>query len=159
MPQHGFDLVTMYDFIEHPLFPLRAFAKAAELLSPGGLLAIYTPNATFAKQDKEPVCFRTDLEHMQYLTIQSCRHLANAARMQIAHIENVGFPRLEKLASGSTVSVRKRSFASGGSTVVKNIFRELPVFKFLNGIRKSMWAIPPDIRQGRYCLFCVFRKA
>jgi SAM-dependent methyltransferase len=41
---HRFDLVTMRMVAEHIVDPDRSIAKVAELLKPGGLLVIYTPN-------------------------------------------------------------------------------------------------------------------
>ncbi len=39
-----FDLITMFDLIEHPRDPARVLAKAARMLRPGGYLLISTPD-------------------------------------------------------------------------------------------------------------------
>lgn len=41
----GFDLVTMWDYIEHTLDPAAELRRASELLRPGGLLALSTGDA------------------------------------------------------------------------------------------------------------------
>ncbi|MCC6545795.1 methyltransferase domain-containing protein [Candidatus Sumerlaeota bacterium] len=41
----GFDVITMFDFIEHVRDPESVLRKAMELLSPGGKILICTPNA------------------------------------------------------------------------------------------------------------------
>ncbi len=156
-PQERFDLITMYDFIEHPIMPMPAFQKACGLLNPGGLLAIYTPNATFIDHEKEPICFRIDLEHMQYLTIRSCHYLANSSRLEIVHLESLGFPILPSFPKKPSLSASLTNYLLNYSTMIKNVFRLLPAFKRMNQIRKAVWAMPPDIRQGSYCLFCVFK--
>lgn len=41
----SFDAVTMWDYIEHSIDPARDFAKAAEVLKPGGMLMLSTGDA------------------------------------------------------------------------------------------------------------------
>ncbi len=43
-PNHTFDVVTMWDVIEHVHDPLGTLQQVARLLKPGGLLVIRTPN-------------------------------------------------------------------------------------------------------------------
>jgi 2-polyprenyl-3-methyl-5-hydroxy-6-metoxy-1,4-benzoquinol methylase len=53
MPERvGYDLLTMYDIIEHPLDPLAFLRKAHRLLRPGGVLAVDTPNATYVGRNR-----------------------------------------------------------------------------------------------------------
>ena len=47
-PAGSFDMLTMWDVIEHLPDPMAALKKAATLLRPGGLLAIVTPDARSA---------------------------------------------------------------------------------------------------------------
>jgi SAM-dependent methyltransferase len=42
----SFDVVTMWDYLEHSIDPRNDLAKAAHLLSPGGMLAISTGDAS-----------------------------------------------------------------------------------------------------------------
>ncbi len=44
-PQHGFDVVTMIELLEHMPNPQQVLAEAAHWLRPGGLLYLTTPNA------------------------------------------------------------------------------------------------------------------
>jgi len=44
-PAHAFDLVTMWDVLEHTLDPRKAIVAAARLLRPGGILAITVPDS------------------------------------------------------------------------------------------------------------------
>jgi SAM-dependent methyltransferase len=45
LPPHTFDVVTMWDVIEHVPDPLGALQAVARLLEPGGVLLLSTPNA------------------------------------------------------------------------------------------------------------------
>lgn len=45
LPAASFDVVTMWDVIEHLSDPARALAESFRLLSPGGLLAVHTMDA------------------------------------------------------------------------------------------------------------------
>lgn len=40
----SFDVVTMYDLLEHTYHPMTLLVRAYELLKPGGLLVLYVPN-------------------------------------------------------------------------------------------------------------------
>jgi hypothetical protein len=69
-------MVTMFDFIEHPLYPLCSLqsAVAVDRMSPGGLLAILTPNGAAGDRQLFPssndwMSFRVDFEHH---AISSC---------------------------------------------------------------------------------------
>ncbi len=44
LPTHSFDAITMFDSIEHMPSPMRALARARELLADGGVLFVTTPN-------------------------------------------------------------------------------------------------------------------
>jgi 2-polyprenyl-3-methyl-5-hydroxy-6-metoxy-1,4-benzoquinol methylase len=44
-PEMSFDLISLLGVIEHVVEPLRLLSRAQELLSPGGLLLIQTPNS------------------------------------------------------------------------------------------------------------------
>jgi 2-polyprenyl-3-methyl-5-hydroxy-6-metoxy-1,4-benzoquinol methylase len=44
-PAGSFDVVTMWDYIEHSIDPARDFAKAAHVLRPGGVLMLSTGDA------------------------------------------------------------------------------------------------------------------
>ena len=66
-PGPRFDIITMNELIEHPLEPMEVLRKATALLKPEGLLSLWTPNGDGGRREQDPVLFRKDLEHMQYL--------------------------------------------------------------------------------------------
>jgi len=154
-----YDVILMNDFIEHPLDPFNSFQKAASMLKDEGLLAILTPNASFVAENDEPIIFRVDLEHMQYFFFKTCFYLANAAGLEIVHLESLGFPYLngiDKLPNKDLPRIPIK-------IVLKNAIKSLPGFQVANNIRRSFLkkkpAIEPDHRAGNYHLFCIFQKS
>ena len=82
-----YDLITLLDFVEHPLKPMDTLRKASELLKPGGLLAIWTSKGDFECFEKTPTTFRVDFEHMQYFTTDTCLFVASKLRLRVVHLE------------------------------------------------------------------------
>ena len=89
-----YDLIVLNDVVEHPLAPMKLLHACANLLAPGGVLLIWTPNGAAARGAEAPVTFRVDLEHMQYLTPEACSMMSGVLGLQIAHFETYGFPSL-----------------------------------------------------------------
>jgi 2-polyprenyl-3-methyl-5-hydroxy-6-metoxy-1,4-benzoquinol methylase len=95
LPLDGsFDVVLMYDVIEHPLEPLAWLRRATELLAPGGTLVLWTPNGAAVERDPACVTFRVDLEHLQYLAPETARRLAAELGLEVVHLETLGYPNL-----------------------------------------------------------------
>ena len=153
-PGESFDVVCMFDFIEHPLDPLRQIERAVALLAPRGIIAIWTPNASSAHDEQEPVVFNVDLEHLQYLSMQTCQWLARRLDLQILHLESVGFPHLN--------GIREQHGRSGDHGIIaalRNNARGLPGSHVLRAIGRGVLRMRiPDPRRGTYHLFCIFRK-
>ncbi|MEE8171262.1 MAG: class I SAM-dependent methyltransferase [Phycisphaerae bacterium] len=148
-----FDVVTLNDLIEHPLDPLGTLAKARDLLRPGGLISIWTPNASFAAQDREPVLFSVDLEHMQYLSVRTCLWLLDRLGLTLMHLEAIGFPDLRDMDRSSADGAAPSSMRNR----IKAALKTMPGFATLNRARHALRPAAPDPRRGRYHLFCVFR--
>ena len=90
-----FDVVTMLDFIEHPLDPLPYVERVYDLLADHGLLVLWTPNGSAISAANDFTTLRVDLEHMQYLSFASVARIA-AFGFQVVHIEGSGYPSLEQ---------------------------------------------------------------
>jgi SAM-dependent methyltransferase len=160
-PGERFDLITMFDVIEHPLRPMAMLREAVARLEPGGVVALWTPNATFVSRENQPVQFRVDLEHMQYLTTRSCNYTAPVLGLAILHLESVGFPDLtdiETLRSKdrAPLSGRAKSLVRAMRGGAKSLVRAMPGFRLLQSARHNLSRRPE--RQGAYHLFCLFRK-
>jgi 2-polyprenyl-3-methyl-5-hydroxy-6-metoxy-1,4-benzoquinol methylase len=130
-----YDVVLMMDLVEHLADPLTVLRKISDSLVEPGLLAIWTPNASFVQQLNDTTVLQFDLEHMQYLTFRTCRYLADVLDLELAHLESVGFADLAE-----------RRFASSSQKALLSTWRRI-----LSNVRN-----PQDMRLGRYHLFCIF---
>jgi 2-polyprenyl-3-methyl-5-hydroxy-6-metoxy-1,4-benzoquinol methylase len=145
-----FDVITMLDLIEHPFAPMKMLQKASDLLRPGGLLLIWTPNGESVRFDGKQVAFRVDLEHMQYLTAESCLFIADRLNLRILHLETLGFPDLSDI---------DKPFRKRHTGAVKKTIRSMPGFSTLNRIRRTLFVEKPDERRGLYHLFVIMQKS
>lgn len=153
-PDEAFDLVCMFDFIEHPLNPFRQLEQAVALLAPEGIIAIWTPNGSSAPNEQEPVAFKVDLEHMQYVSMQTCQWLARELDLRIQHMESVGFPHLNGIGAPHGPNGTRRMLTS-----IRRTAWGLPGWHVLRAIGNSILpARTPDPRRGTYHLFCILQK-
>ena len=148
-----YDLVTMYDLVEHPLEPLSLFERAFEALRPGGLLAIDTPNATFARRDAEPELFMVDYEHMQYFSAATVVFVAHQMGWRLMHLEQrIQGPNIPSESSanggGAWVAERRRRALAW----VRATRAARPLLALRRGAQQHAQ------RRGRYALFAVLQK-
>ena len=147
-----YDLITMHDIVEHPLDPIRLLRKAHALLVPQGFLSIWTPNASSASRDREPLLFRVDLEHMQYLSFQTCHYIADLLGMAVVHLGACGLPRLETIRAMSSAAARKTA-----KHILRDRLKSLPGFVQLNAWRKDLGS--KHNPSGDYHLMCVMKRS
>jgi 2-polyprenyl-3-methyl-5-hydroxy-6-metoxy-1,4-benzoquinol methylase len=157
-----FDIVTMFEFIEHLLDPLGSLMAAVNKMRTGGLLAIVTPNGTAGDRGTFPfrdewIGFRVDLEHMQYLHVDTIDYLAHKLDCRILHCEQVGFRALDDIAQ----SGRETTLIS--SQRLKRFIKDIPgvrsaVYAFRNLQMKRRAAARPPLDTGVYHLFTVLQK-
>jgi 2-polyprenyl-3-methyl-5-hydroxy-6-metoxy-1,4-benzoquinol methylase len=93
LPEAGYDLVLLQDLIEHVLEPRELLGRATDLLQPGGVLYLWTPNASEAGREPAPRVFRADFEHLQFLSTRTVLRLARELGLEPVHHEAVGFLR------------------------------------------------------------------
>lgn len=146
-----FDLISLLDLVEHPLNPMDLLRRSSDLLNPGGLLLIWTPNGDFASVDSNLTTFRVDLEHMQYFSPSTCLYAAAELKIRIAHLEGLGFPQLEGIK-------KPKGSKSSGKNKVKEICKSFPGFFELNRLRHRLFRKSQDPRSGSYHLFCIMKK-
>jgi len=89
LPAGEFDLVLMMDLIEHLSSPAKGVEKAYEILKPGGLLVIETPNldgaaARFLGAEWGLIA---PLHHLFYFTASTLKRLVSERGFDIASIE------------------------------------------------------------------------
>lgn len=151
-PEVLFDLVTLFDVVEHPLRPMDMLQHAVGLLAGDGLLAIWTPNGAAARRDPERVTFRVDLEHLQYLTTDTCEYLAERLGLRIVHLETLGHPAL----SGIDKPLRPER-AQGAMRRLKRSPVYSAAWKWKERLLRTAGHQASD-RQGDYHLFCIMRN-
>lgn len=149
-----FDLVVLNDVVEHPLQPLSLLAAAARSLRPGGHVLVWTPNGEASLHEREPVTFRVDMEHMQYLAPASVVYLAAALELDVVHLETLGDPALEQFTLPRGRSVGFVSSLKRLARVALSTRLKMALTKVLRQHRPLI----SDSRQGRYHLFFILRK-
>ena len=92
----SFDLVTMIHVIEHFIDPNRAVQKTRDILKPGGLFFLETPNwdGIGAIVQKERWSHLIPPEHLNYFGPSSMRVLAERNGFQILSMKTVTPPYL-----------------------------------------------------------------
>lgn len=157
-----FDIVTMFEFVEHPLDPLSVLLAVLYKMRPGGLLAIVTPNGTAGERrissgKNDWIGFRVDLEHMQYLNVETIHFLSHLLGCRILHLEQFGFRPLED------ISKPKKDVFTTRTQWLRRCIKSIP------GVRKTVYALRdlqtrrrgagiPSPDSGIYHLFAVLQK-
>lgn len=90
-----YDLIVISHVLEHCLDPVAALQNAAELLSPGGVLMLETPNSkAIAQEIKGNVWHWLDVpRHVHFFTETSLRTLAARAGLSVKRSEYWGYVR------------------------------------------------------------------
>ncbi len=122
-PDGHFDLITMWDVVEHVVDPVALLTRARELLAPGGLLVIETQDidSRFARALGPKWHHYKHEEHIYHFTPSTVRTL----------LEQAGF-RVDKLThrfGGKYVSLalHRRAGGAGPSALTKLL---MPLAKF-----------------------------
>lgn len=89
----AFDLVTLWDVIEHVPDPKAYLRRAAQVLRPGGLLALATPDihslpARLA--GRRWVGYKLSEEHIYYFSARTLAQMLAEAGLEIVHVRHVG---------------------------------------------------------------------
>lgn len=157
-----FSIISLLDLIEHPLNPISILRKSVDLLEEEGLLIIWTPNGYFERFEDNPITFRVDLEHMQYLTSDACAFIASELNLRIIHLETLGFPDLKDIDKPLSVFRKESSVHENHKLDISKVIKAIPGFSALNNFRTRHFAnnqtLKPDERQGTYHLFSIMQK-
>ena len=159
-PPAACDVVTMFEFVEHPLHPLATIEEAVRRLRPGGLLAFVTPNGTAGERrlgSRESwEGFRAEMEHLQYFHVETVAFIARRFGCRILHLEQYGVRAPEDETAAASNALRGR-------------FSRLRLLaKFVPGVRAAVYAlraaqgrrraaILPHREDGDYHLFAVLQ--
>ncbi|NEP53984.1 MAG: hypothetical protein F6K65_36410 [Moorea sp. SIO3C2] len=123
---------------------------------------IWTPNGSINDAEDNPVTFRVDLEHMQYLTPSSCAYIADMLGLEIIHLETLGFPALQGINSTNSKKTSFLGYANLKFFIKKGLYLMPGVLKAIRTINRFKQRVYNynniSERMGSYCLFCIFRK-
>jgi len=87
-----FDVITMFDLIEHVKDPVRLIACAKSLLTEKGIILIFTPQFDSAAIQimKEKSNLIMPAEHLSYFTEETVQYLAKVTDMEIKYYATKG---------------------------------------------------------------------
>jgi 2-polyprenyl-3-methyl-5-hydroxy-6-metoxy-1,4-benzoquinol methylase len=89
-----YDVVVMWDTIEHLYDPVLAIRKCAEALRPGGILALTTGDLDARLPRLQKRGWRMIIPaHLYYFSRQSITRLLNDHGLEVAHYSHVGYYR------------------------------------------------------------------
>lgn len=143
-----FDLVVLQDILEHLLRPREVLDAAAARLAPGGLLYLWTPNATLAEREPEPAVFRADFEHLQFFQTRGIQRLAQELQLELLHLETLGDLSYGDRDIGRKPAARRK---------LKRLLEQLPGFRTINRLRQGLSHRDGE-RLGNYHLFAILRR-
>lgn len=118
----SFDLLTMFEVIEHLPLPGQFMARAEELLKPGGILYLTTPN--FAALDRRILGSDWDVihrEHLAYFTPKTLRKvIRDNTNFEVVSVDtqNLSVAAMRRLLQSK--STTKNSVDNAGSTTAQS---------------------------------------
>lgn len=92
LPEKGFDILTLFDVIEHIPEPIPFMESVDRILNPGGSVLIFTPNfdSFSVKVNKEYSSIVDPTEHVVLYTLSSLRFLAHRVGYEVVYAETQG---------------------------------------------------------------------
>ncbi|MGH9428528.1 MAG: class I SAM-dependent methyltransferase [Terriglobia bacterium] len=138
LPESSFDVVTMYDLIEHAENPRQDLEHVLRILKPGGVFFALTPNDQALLRRISRVLFAASLrsfsdpmrrlyypDHLSYFTAESLSRLLRSTGFELISLESVNqelsrvqLSPVEKLAVKSAFWASKPFPKLGGKLVV-----------------------------------------
>ena len=93
LPENHYDMVTMWDVIEHVPDPYAHMDKIARLLKPGGVFALATPDVGSLPAKltgKRWVGYKLQEEHIYYFSAATLRAMLDRAGFDVVDVYHVG---------------------------------------------------------------------
>ncbi len=87
-----FDVITMFDLIEHVTDPVQLVRDCKQLLTPSGIMLVFTPNfdSLAINVMKENSNLITPAEHLTYFTRKSVEKIAEQTDMELVWFKTCG---------------------------------------------------------------------
>lgn len=140
-----FNVITMFDLIEHAPSPKETLRKAAQMLAPKGIIVLSTPNSgSFSRFLMKKKWIHYKEEHLFYFNKKSIKFLADELNLHV--VKAKAFKKVFYL-----------SYVLHQFEIYKHIFLT-PVFRILNNILPKFFLKKPfSLSIGE--MFVVLRKA
>jgi len=126
---NSFDLVTMFDLVEHLTDPTSFFRDVYRITKNGGLICVVTPNYHCKeKYGKSWIGFNMSLEHIYFFDKESLGKMLDKVGFKILHIET-----METL-----------------SAIQKSVYFKQDLNKAFSKLRNILTKMPPIFYLARY---------
>ncbi|BFM16497.1 hypothetical protein R50073_26800 [Maricurvus nonylphenolicus] len=128
-----FDVITMWDVIEHLNDPVGEIAKVRRLMAMDGKLIISTPNyaSLWSKLFKARWAFMTPPEHLSFFTIDSIHKFLVLNGFQVEHVATKGkFTNLAFLLYKLNRKFHSNLLERVVSKAKKSILGKIPIYVF-----------------------------
>ncbi|MFH1288430.1 MAG: class I SAM-dependent methyltransferase, partial [bacterium] len=91
-PEKDFDIITIFDVLEHIESPVSFMSAAAALLKEGGYIIVYTPNfdSFSIKVMKEYSSIIAPAEHLVLFSYEPAKYLGDITGLKVIHMETRG---------------------------------------------------------------------
>ncbi len=93
LPENAYDLVTMYDVIEHVPDPKGYVKRVAELLHSGGIIELATPDVGSLPArltGKRWIGYKLSEEHVYYFDVKTLTRMLDEAGFDVVHVRHIG---------------------------------------------------------------------
>jgi 2-polyprenyl-3-methyl-5-hydroxy-6-metoxy-1,4-benzoquinol methylase len=131
-PKESFDVITMFDLIEHIIELEKFMTDLVSFLKPGGLVFVQTPNfGSYQTWGERSIHMRFSLEHMLYFEVASLDQLFSKYGMLPTRETRVLYNIPCNVES--YVNVRKAECGRFGARI-----RQLHSFEFLRLVRSKL---------------------
>jgi 2-polyprenyl-3-methyl-5-hydroxy-6-metoxy-1,4-benzoquinol methylase len=89
----SYDLITMYDVIEHVPDPKANMQRINELLKPGGIYELATPDVSSIPArlaGKRWIGYKMSEEHVYYFSVETLRRMLEETGFEVVHVRHIG---------------------------------------------------------------------
>ncbi|QPC84319.1 class I SAM-dependent methyltransferase [Phototrophicus methaneseepsis] len=93
LEEGAYDLVTMYDVIEHVPDPKAYMMRVASLLRSGGIFELATPDVDSIPAKltgKRWIGYKLSEEHVYYFSVNTLRQMLDYAGFDVVHVRHIG---------------------------------------------------------------------
>jgi hypothetical protein len=136
LPEGRYDIITMWDLLEHVPDPAGVLAECHRLLRPGGMVALSTPDAGSVPArllGGRWLGFRSIDEHLYFFSHRTLGAMLEAAGFEVRRVVQVGkylaLPRLIE---------RMRFYTRIGALLLRTVDRVVPKLSFYVNPRDTM---------------------